>query len=120
MNWSGIAPPFTLSTNSKPLPGGSGTSFRNTSPNWPAPADCFGWRPRVQLRVLGGVVQHVVELDLVDLGDGADVARQRLVHLDLCLSAQQEQVPGLDRLASFADIELAARGQASLMHAEHR
>ena len=74
----------------------------------------------MHLRVLGGVVQHVVELDLVDLGDGADVARQRLVHLDLCLSAQQEQVPGLDRLASFADIELAARGQASLMHAEHR
>src|SRR5439155_1172448 len=113
MNWLGIAPPFTLSTNSTPLPRGNGSTFRYTSPNWPE-------RPRVHLRVLGGVVQHVVELDLVDLGDGADVARQRLVHLELCLSAQQEQVPGLDRLASFADIELAPGGQAPLMHAEHR
>ena len=40
-------------------------------------------RPRVHVRVLGRVVQDVVELDLVDLGDGADVARDRLVHLDL-------------------------------------
>src|SRR5258708_33290029 len=27
MNWLGIAPPFTLSTNSKPLPRGSGFEF---------------------------------------------------------------------------------------------
>ena len=44
MNWFGIAPPFTLSTNSKPLPRGSGSIFRYTSPNWPAPPVCFLWR----------------------------------------------------------------------------
>ena len=44
MNWLGIAPPFTLSTNSKPSPRGSGSTFRNTSPNWPAPPVCFLWR----------------------------------------------------------------------------
>ena len=55
------------------------------------------------------VVQDVVELDLVDLGDGADVARHRLGDLDLRSCPQQVQVPGLDRLAPFADVELHAR-----------
>jgi hypothetical protein len=32
------------------------------------------------------------------LGDGADVARDRLAHLDLRLAAQQVEVAGLDRL----------------------
>src|SRR5258705_12926290 len=45
MNWFGIAPPFTASTNSKPLPRGSGSMRRYTSPNWPAPPVCFLWRP---------------------------------------------------------------------------
>ncbi|MNE84035.1 hypothetical protein D3C80_1809030 [compost metagenome] len=41
MNWPGITPPFTASTNSKPVPRGSGSRRRNTSPNWPAPPVCF-------------------------------------------------------------------------------
>ena len=77
-------------------------------------------RPGVHVRVLGRVVQDVVELDLVDLGDGADVARDRLVHFDLRLAAQQVEVAGLDRLAALADVELRARRDAALVHAEHR
>ena len=38
-------------------------------------------RPRVHVRILRRVVQDVVELDLVDLGDGADVAGDRLAAL---------------------------------------
>ena len=41
MNWCGITPPFTASTNSNPAPRGSGSTRRNTSPNWPAPPVCF-------------------------------------------------------------------------------
>ncbi len=37
-----------------------------------------GQRREVDVVVLGGVVQHRVEVDLVDLGDRDDVARQRL------------------------------------------
>ena len=37
-------PPFTAFTNSKPVPRGSGSMRRNTSPNWPAPPVCFLWR----------------------------------------------------------------------------
>ena len=69
--------------------------------------------------VVGRVVQHVVELDLVDLGDGADVAGQGLAHLGLRLSAQHVEVPGLDRLPAVADEELPARGEPALVHAEH-
>src|SRR5690606_12316709 len=41
MNWPGITPPLTSSRNSKPVPRGSGSTRRNTSPNWPAPPVCF-------------------------------------------------------------------------------
>ena len=41
MNWFGITPPFTASTNSKPSPRASGSTRRYTSPNWPAPPVCF-------------------------------------------------------------------------------
>ena len=41
MNTVGITPPFTWSTNSKPLPRASGSTLRKTSPNWPAPPVCF-------------------------------------------------------------------------------
>ena len=77
-------------------------------------------RRGVHVRIGRRVVQDVVELDHVDLGDGADVARDRLAHLDLRLAAQQVQVPGLDRLPRLADVELRAGGQAALVHAEHR
>ncbi len=39
-----IAPPTTSFSYTKPLPLGSGSTRRWTSPNWPAPPDCFLWR----------------------------------------------------------------------------
>jgi hypothetical protein len=44
MNWPGMVPPLTWSTNSKPPPRGSGSMRRKTSPNCPAPPLCFLWR----------------------------------------------------------------------------
>jgi hypothetical protein len=41
MNWCGIAPPNTSSTNSKPSPRPRGSIRRNTSANCPAPPVCF-------------------------------------------------------------------------------
>src|SRR4051812_26575261 len=63
-------------------------------------------RPRVQMRILGGVVKDVVELDLLDAGDGDDVTGQRFLYFGLRLSAQHEEVPGLDGLPPFTDVEL--------------
>ena len=213
MNWFGIAPPLTWSTNSKPVPRGSGSMRRNTSPNWPGAAGLLlvavmalglrgdrlaigdARRPRVDLelvlarhplehgaqvqlaqaaqhrlvdgrivldderRVLGDhlvqhvgdpllvaaplrrdreavhrhrelerpqvdvvlvvrVVQHAVEVDLVDLRDGRDVARHRAVDLDVLAALQHEQVPDLERLAAVADEELRVARHRALVHAE--
>src|SRR2546425_7455835 len=65
MNWLGIAPPFTLSTNSKPLPRGNGSTFRYTSPNWPAPPVCFLWR------LLAPALTAVGSRDGIDAGGGS-------------------------------------------------
>ena len=43
------------------------------------------------------VVQHRVELDLLDLGHRADVARHERVGLDVVLALQLVEVPGLER-----------------------
>jgi ABC-type tungstate transport system permease subunit len=61
----------------------------------------------VDVVVLGGVVQHGVEVQLVDLGHGADVARHRAGHLDVVLALQHEQVAHLERLAAVAHVEQA-------------
>ena len=49
-------------------------------------------RREVDVVVLGGVVEDGVEADLVDLGDGDDVARQRPCDLDVVLALQHEEV----------------------------
>ncbi len=77
-----------------------------------------GERLEVDVRVLGGVVQHGVEGDVVDLGHRGQVARQRLVDLDVGLALQHEQVADLERLARVADVELAVLGDAPLPDAE--
>ena len=64
------------------------------------------------------VVQHGVEMDLVDLGHRADVARHRLRDLDVILALQLEQVRELDRLARVAHEQLRARPHRALVHAE--
>ena len=77
-----------------------------------------GQRREVDVVVLGGVVQHRVEVDLVDLGDRGDVARQRLRDLDVVLALQHEQVPDLEGLAAVADVEQAVLRDRALVNAE--
>jgi hypothetical protein len=69
------------------------------------------WETRAALQVdvvlVVRVVQHAVELDFIDLGDGADVARQQLVDLDRILALQLVEVGDLERPLAVADEELA-------------
>ena len=57
-------------------------------------------------------------VDLVDLGDGGDVARHRAVDLDVFSALQHEQVTDLEALAVLADVELRFPGDRTLVHAE--
>ena len=64
------------------------------------------------------VVQHGVEVQLVDLRHGADVAGNRLRDLGVLLALQLVEVRDLDRLARVADEQLRAGLQRALVHAE--
>ena len=64
---------------------------------------------RVDVVLVVRVVQHGVEVDLVDLGDGADVAGHASLDLGLVLAPQHEEVADLERLAAVADEELPVR-----------
>ena len=75
-------------------------------------------RLHVDLVLVVRVVQHAVELDLVDLGHGRQVARHRAVDLDVLASLQHEQVADLERLAAVADEELRVLRDRALVHAE--
>lgn len=50
MNCRGTEPPTTLSTNSMPLPVGSGSTSISQIANCPCPPDCLTWRPRPAAR----------------------------------------------------------------------
>ena len=63
-------------------------------------------RPHVDVVLVVRIVQHAVELDLVDLRDRRDVAGHRAIDLDVLAALQHEQVPDLERLAAVADEEL--------------
>ena len=63
-------------------------------------------RLQVDVVLVVRVVQHAVELDLVDLGDGADVAGQQRGHLDVVLALQPVQVGDLERAFGRPDEEL--------------
>ena len=75
-------------------------------------------RLQVDMVILSGIVQHRIEVDLVDLGHRADVARLAALHLDMVLALQHEQVPHLEGLAAIADVELAVFGDGALVDAE--
>jgi hypothetical protein len=55
-------------------------------------------RLEVDLVLVVGIVQHRVEVDFVDLGHCRDVARNRILDLDMVLALELEQVPDLERL----------------------
>jgi hypothetical protein len=75
-------------------------------------------RLQVDVAILLGVVQYVVEVHLLDFGHRADVAGDATLDLDVLLALQIEQVAHLERLARVADIELGLPGQHPLVDAE--
>jgi hypothetical protein len=50
--------------------------------------------------------------EFVDLGDRAQLARQRLAHLDMAAALQHQQVAHRDGLARIADVQRHAALQA--------
>ena len=64
------------------------------------------------------VVQHAVELDVVDLRDRRDVAGHGPVDLDVLAALQHEQMADLERLAAVADEELRVLRHRALVDAE--
>ena len=65
------------------------------------------------------VMQHGIQMQLIHLGDGADVAGNRLRDFRRVLAEQLVQVRDLDGLARIADEQLAAGTHGALMHAQH-
>jgi len=65
------------------------------------------------------VVQHAVEVDFLDLGDGADVAGQQLIDFDTVLALQLVKVRHLERALAVADEKLGILADGALMHAEN-
>ena len=77
-------------------------------------------RHEVDVILVVRIVQNAVELDFIDLGDRADVARQQFVDLDGVLALQLIQVGHLERTLAVADEELHVPLQGALVHAENR
>ena len=65
------------------------------------------------------IVQHGVEVQLVDLRDRADVAGYRARNLRVLLALKLIEMRDLERLARIADEELRAGAYRALVHAEH-
>src|SRR5580698_5431156 len=76
-------------------------------------------RGQVDVAVLGRVVQHGIEADLVDLGRGADIAWAGLGNIHVLLALQHHQVRDFERLAPVTDIKLAIAPDRALMDAKH-
>ena len=74
---------------------------------------------QVVLVLVVRVVQHRVQVQLIDLGDGTDVPGHRRGDLARVLAEQPEQMGDLDRLARIAHEQLTAGANGSLMHAQH-
>ncbi len=73
----------------------------------------------VDVVLVVGIVEHAVELDLLDLGNGADVTRQEFIHLDRILALELVEVGHLERPLAVADEELHVLLHGTLMHAEN-
>ena len=72
----------------------------------------------VEMILLVRVVQHGIEVQLVELRHRTDVARHGLGNLDGVLALQPVEVRELDRLARIADEQLGAGSHGALVHAE--
>ena len=76
-------------------------------------------RLEVDLVLVVGIVQHSVEMDLVHLGHGGDVAGYGLVDLDVLLAAQLEQVAHLEWFLAVVDEQLGVAPHRALVDTEH-
>ena len=64
------------------------------------------------------VVQHGVVMDVIDLGDSTDVARDASIHLVVLAALHREKMADLERFASVADEELGVRFHRALVNPE--
>ena len=76
-------------------------------------------RQQMDVFVFSAVVQHGVEVDLVDLGHRHDVTRHGALHLHMLLALQHEQVRHLEGFAAVAHVQQAALRHGALVHAHH-
>jgi hypothetical protein len=65
------------------------------------------------------IVQYAVELDFIDLGDGAEVARQQRLDLEVLLALQAIDVADLERTLAITDKELRILADRALMNTEN-
>jgi hypothetical protein len=75
-------------------------------------------RLQVDMVFVMRIVQHAVELDFLDLGDGAQIAGYQRLDLDILLALQAIHVADLERTLAVADEELRVLADRSLMDAE--
>ncbi len=73
---------------------------------------------QVVMVLVMGVMEHRIEMDVIDTSHCQDVAGQALVHLDLLVPMQTEQVVDLECFAGIADEQLGVRRDSSLMDTE--
>ncbi len=73
---------------------------------------------QVEVVLVVGVVQHRVEVQLVELGHGTDVARHGERDFGVLLALHPEQVRDLHGLAAVADEQLGAAADRALVHPE--
>ena len=76
-------------------------------------------RREMVLILVVGVMQHRIEVQLFHLGEGADVAGDRLGNLDGVLAQELIYVRNLEGLARVANEELSTRTHRALMYAQN-
>jgi hypothetical protein len=65
------------------------------------------------------IVQHRIEVDVLDLRHRGDVAGNRRFDLHMRLALQAKQMADLERLAAVVDQQLAVAADRALPYAEH-
>jgi hypothetical protein len=65
------------------------------------------------------IVQYAVELDFIDLGHGAEVARQQRLGFEVLLALQAIDVSDLERTLAITDKELRILADGALMNTEN-
>ena len=74
---------------------------------------------QVDLVLVVRIVQHRIEMDLIDFGDRGNVARNRLLDLDVFLALELEQMRDLERFLAIIDEQLGVFPDRALINTEH-